>query len=259
MRKTIILLGTVIFLFAVAIPVSASDVIISKDRLPYFIGTYDAASNSFTSYDVSGWDEDPMSYTTKVSALPDKEGVYYGFAIWYTNLVNAILEIPEDKIVYAAIVDLKKKNEVVPLITKWAIEGDNVRLICITGNFPGMAAAPTLDGSYVFENGERFLVTRSGGGDMKEVWRQYCFIIDKGDCQWEIFYEFMSATKQFEKEYIDGWCRMLPELAPDYNMMVYKRVFQAVGDPLDDGSFQHEMVSYDSTVVSLWDIAQKKK
>lgn len=259
MRTILIFLGTALFLCVVAMPVSASDVVISKDRLPYFIGTYDAATNSFTSYDISGWDQDPMSYTTKVSALPDKDNVYFGFAPWYTNLVNAILEAPEDNVVYASIVDLKRKNEVVPLITKWAIEGDNLRLICISGNFPGMEAAPTLDGTYVFPNGQRFLVTRSGGGDMKQVWRQYCFVMDKGDCDWDVFYLLKSATLPFEKEYTETWCVMQPEMAPDYNMKVYERVYQAAGDPLTDGSYSHEMVSYDSTVVSLWDMAREKK
>jgi hypothetical protein len=260
MVKTLILLGTAILLLAVAVPVSASDIIISKDRLPYFIGTYDAASNSFTSYDIEGWDTDPMSYTIKASALPQKDNVYYGQAPWYTNMANAILDVPEDNLVYATFVDLKRKHKVVALVTKWAVEGDNIRLVCISQNFPSLDAAPTLDGSFPFPDGTRFIVCRAGGGNQKKVWRQYVFLQDKGDCEWDVFFSLQSASLPYEKEYTESWCIMQAPVDPEnYFMTVHERVFNAVSGPMADGSYKHEQVRYDSTVVSLWEIAQSKK
>ncbi|MCK5126089.1 MAG: hypothetical protein KAR42_07520 [candidate division Zixibacteria bacterium] len=260
MNKTIILLSVAIILFAAAIPVSASDVVIGKDRIKFFIGTYDAEKNIFVDYSTDGWaEDDPMSFTNKVSSLPQKDGAYFGFAPWYTNMANAILEIPEAGIVYASMVDLKKIHKVQALMTKWVIEGENLRLVCVTKDFAGLQAAPTIDGSFMFPDSTRFLVARCGGGDMVRVWRKYIFALDNGECGWKVFYTLDSNHLLYEPEFTEAWCIMDTPVEPNYTMKVYERLYQANGGAKPDGSYSHIITKIDTTQVSLWEEVKKLK
>ena len=259
MRKTILLLGAALILCAAAIPVSAADITISKDRLTYFVGTYDRGQNTFTEFSVEGWGTNPIDYTNAIEKLPKKEGVYFGFAPWYTNMAQAVLEVPDAGIVYASMVDLKSVHGVKAIMTKWAIEGDKLKLMCVSGNFPGLDSAPTLDGSFVFPDSTRFIVARGGGGDMTTVWRKYIFALDRGDCNWEVFYSLDSRRLMTKPEFTEAWCVMQAPVDTSYMMKVFTRKYKAFDPPASDGSYTHEPISYDSTTISLWDTAKQKK
>lgn len=258
MKKLLSLLVAAVLLTAAATPAAASDIVIAKKHLKFFIGTYDAAANTFTDYTTDGWDEfDPMGYTEAVSKIPNTTGVYYGQAPWYANLAKVTLEVEDQGVVYAAMIDVKLSYSVEAIITKWQIEGDNLRLLCIGNNFPDLGAAPNLDGHFLFPDGSSLLVARSGGGDMLQVWRRYTFVRETAPCNWEVVYDLNSIIKPFETEFTDGWCVMQSPVEPDFMLQIIQRHHRATDRTNPDGSYVHEILKVDSSFVSLWKLAQK--
>jgi hypothetical protein len=239
---------------------SGTDIVIAKERLKYFIGTFDEASGSFTAHDIMGWNElEPMEYIEKIREFSDEQGKYYGLPPWYTNMAQATLEIIEEGIIYASLVDVKSRLKVNAIMTKWKVEGDNIRLMCIGENFPNLEAAINLDGSFLFPDSSRFIMARSGGGDMDKIWRRYLYVLDKGNCQWETIYDFESARYPAREKFVEGVCQLQTPIVDDYLVFVQKFNYEATGELNGDGSMRHEVFSIDSSFVNLWELAQKLK
>lgn len=240
---------------------SGTDIVIAKERLKYFIGTFDEASGSFTAHDNKGWNElEPMEYIEKVKEFPDEQGKYYGLPPWYTNMAQATLEIVEEGIIYVSLVDVKSRLKVNAMMTKWKIEGDNIRLMCIGENFPNLDAAVNLDGSFLFPDSSRFIMARSGGGDMDKIWRRYLYVLDMGNCQWETIYDFESARYPNREKFVEGVCQLQTPIVDDqFLVFVQEYNYEKTGELNGDGSMQHEVISVDSSFVDLWELAQELK
>ncbi|MFH1701295.1 MAG: hypothetical protein ABIE07_11995 [Candidatus Zixiibacteriota bacterium] len=239
---------------------AGAEIVIAKESLKYFIGTFDEVSGSFTAFDISGWNElEPMEYINKIGEFPDEQGKFFGLPPWYTYMAQATLEISDEGIIYASLVDVKSRQKVSAIMTKWKVEGENIRLMCVGENFPNLDAAVNLDGSYLFPDSSRFIMARSGGGDMEKVWRRYMYILDKGDCQWETIYDFESARYPAKETFVEGLCQLQTPIVNDYLVFVQKFNYGATGEFNGDGSMIHEIFTIDSSYVNLWELAQKMK
>lgn len=260
MHKRIILPFAVILIVAVVLPAAASDIIIAAADLPHFIGTYNARQNTFTDYTIAEWDEDnPMGYQNTIDQFPDTKGVFFGLAPWYAGLVQAVLNVPDENLTFVSFVDVKLSAAAKAIVTKWRNAGDSLEFICVTENFPDLGGAPNLDGYYRFPDSSHFMITRSAGGGMEAIWHNYSFIIEEPECHWVEIYRLASKHLMYEPEFTEKWCRLIDSAAPVYYLKVISRHFKAKGEPQSDGSYTHDPVGVDSTVINLWDLAQQKR
>jgi len=256
MKKLQILLLLAALTAAMMSSATAKEIKIAKADLNHFIGIYSESAGTFVDFKTGAWsDDDPMSYFNVVNALPADTDTYFALAPWYTNLVNAVLEVPEIGLAYVSFVDLKQSQKARARIAEWRMDGDSLTLVCVADNFPGLNGAPNLDGCFRFPDLSRFLVVRSAGGDMERVWVTYTIVVDDSDCSWRLLYTFTSERLMSQPEFTEGYCR----LVEDFNMQVITKTYKAQGKANSDGTYNHEVAEEDTLVVNLWDLAQKGK
>lgn len=237
-----------------------SDITIARSDLNFFIGTYDADQNTFTDFTVSGWDTaNTMGFFNAISRFPDTNGVYFGLSPWYVNLAQAVRPFPGKNLMFVSLVDVKLSQAAHAIVTKWEMVGDSLKFICVTENFPDLGGAPNLDGCYLLPDSSYFLITRSAGGDMHSIWHRYSLLYEETDCTWKEFYSLESQHLMFEQEFTEGWCRLIDSQAPKYSLTVVKRSYRATGDKKADGSYNHELIAVDSSVVDLWKLVQEAR
>jgi len=248
----------VLIILAACCSSGASDIKIAADDLDFFIGTYDSAQNTFTDYTIAVWDtSDPMGFHNAMGQFPDTRDVYYGLAPWYASLAQAVLPVPEQKVMMVAMVDLKRSYSARAIVTKWRNIGDSLEFICVTKKFPDLGGAPNLDGYYRLPDSSYFLATRSAGGDMESIWRHYAFLLEEPGCHWREIYRLKSEHLLNEPEFAEAWVRLIDSSAPRYYLKVIYRHFEAQKNKDAGGSYVHEQVGVDTVTIDLWHRVQK--
>lgn len=260
MHKRIILPLAAIIILAAVFPAAASEIKIAASELSHFVGTYNAKQNTFSDYTIAEWDEDnPMGYQNAVDQFPDTKGVFFGLAPWYAGLVQAILAVPDEQLTFVSFVDVKLSAAARAIVTKWKNIGDSLEFVCVTGDFPDLGGAPNLDGYYRFPDSSHFMLTRSAGGGMEEIWHNYSFIVEEPDCRWKEIYRLESQHLMYEPEFVERWCRLVDSAAPVYFLRVFSRHFKAKGEKKSDGTYTHEQVKIDTTMINLWDLTKQAR
>jgi hypothetical protein len=257
--RTINILSAAALLFLAAVATaSASDIVIARSDLSHFVGTYDARTNTLTDYTIADWDEDdPMAYQNAIDQFPGGRGVYYGLAPWYTSLAQAVLDFPPDSLTFVSLVDVKLSYAAQAIVTKWKNLGDSLEFVCVTTGFPDLGGAPNLDGCYLLPDSSHFMIVRSAGGNMESIWQKFSFILENPPCHWEQFYHVDSDRRLLEPEFTESYCRLVDSAEAGHYVTVISQAYKAKGPKRSDGSYEHELVSTDSTVVDLWKLAQK--
>ncbi len=231
----------------------AADIRILASDIEHFIGTYDPDQGTLIDYKIVDWDDsDPMSYPNAIKQFPDEESVYYGMPPWYSTMATAVLPVPEQGVTFVALMDIKLQYSTDAKISRWRMDGDYLVFECIGENFPRLGGAPNLDGSFLFPDNSRFIVARSAGGDMSEVWHAYAFIHEAGDCTWVPIYSLRSRRDLASPNVVETYCRMV-DPGNSYDIVVVEQEFK------DANASNAKPISVDSAYINLWEMAQQGK
>lgn len=250
----------VLLVLATCGPVGASEIRIKLSDLDHFIGTFDADEMTFTDFTIAEWDTlGPMGFHNAIAQFPDDNGVYFGLSPWYTGVARAVLPFPEKGLTFVSLVDIKLSYSARAIVTKWRNVGDSLEFICVMRDFPDLGGAPNLDGCFLLPDSSHFMMVRSAGGGMESIWRRFSFILEEPGCRWLEVYRLESEHLMFEPEFTESWCRLIDSLAPDYYLKVIRRYFEPKGEKKPDGSYDHQNVRSDTTLLNLWDLVQKAR